>query len=106
MTRSFWKRKIRHWLEPDPTLHPMGEDVYSPQKKLKIAFWFEGGLKVTGDNSDLSVNFNDPDLLILSLLVRKTIRIYRVPYSRLVCFELIRGGAKDEDVFTNRFSVN
>lgn len=94
------------FLEPDPILNPKGEDVYGLREKLKIAFWFDGGLKVTGSQSSLAVNFKDPDLLVLSLMVRKTIHIYRVPYARMVCFELIRGAEDGTAEFANRFYPN
>lgn len=79
MTKSFGKPKLLPFLEPDTALNAKGEDVYGPREKLKIAFWFDGSLKVTGSQNNLAVNFKDPGLLVLSLIVSKTIRIYRVP---------------------------
>ena len=79
-------------MEPNGEMNKLGEDLYCVKEKYKVVFWFEGGLKVTGTQASLSVNLKDPHLLILSTLIRKTMRIYRIPYERLVCFELIRGG--------------
>lgn len=43
-----------------------------------------------GDSKSLEVNYNNPDLLIIELKSDGTDRIYRIPWDRLVCFELIR----------------
>jgi hypothetical protein len=106
MTRTFWKRKLQFFLEPEPTLHPAGEDVYIPREKLKVAFWFEGGLKVSGGPRDLQVNFNDPQILTLSLQTKRTNRIFRVPYSRIVCFELVHSEEDDNTEFSRRLFLN
>jgi hypothetical protein len=86
--QKIWKQKLLPFLVPNETLNKLGEDVYGFREKGSISFWFEGGLKVSGNNETLSVNFKDEDLLVLSTLMRKTIRIYRIPYARLVSFEL------------------
>jgi hypothetical protein len=81
----------------------MGEDVYGIKEKLKISFWFEGGFKISGDQKNLSLNFKDEDLLVLSVMDSKTMRTFRIFYSKMVCFELIRtrksSGSEPEDVF-------
>jgi hypothetical protein len=96
MNKTFWKSKLMPFLVPNEVLNKLGEHSYGVKKKLKLAFWFDGGLKVTGNEATLSLNLKDPDLLILGTLVRKTTRIYRIPYERLVCFELIRGSDDSE----------
>ena len=106
MTKSFWKPKLLPFLAEDTVLNAKGADVYGLRAKQKITFWFDGGLKVTGSKSSLTVNFKDPDLLVLSSMVRKTIRIYRVPYARLICFELIFEAEDDTSGHANRFDPN
>jgi hypothetical protein len=105
MSKSLWKRKLKLFLKPHPVLHPAGEDVYVPTRELKIAFWFEDGLKVVGDEDSLQINFNDPDLLVLAVEAKKASHIYRVPWRRLVCFELIRDSEVTEET-TQRFFLN
>jgi hypothetical protein len=107
MNKSFWKGKLMPFLEPHTD---MGEDAYG-WKKGKVAFWFEGGLKITGDNETLSLNLIDPDLMILLTFDEKSGtpdgRIYRVPYARLVCVEFIIADAKStRREFLNRLSSN
>ena len=46
-------------------------DLYCVKAKYKMAFWFDGGLKVTGSRDTLSINLNDDRLLVLSTLIRK-----------------------------------
>ena len=83
MNKAFWKQKLSKLLVEDG-----GEpEVYGV--KGEVSFWCEGGLKVTGNQKTLSVNFRDPDMLVLITMKGSTLRIYRIPYARLVSFELI-----------------
>ena len=106
MTRVFWKRKLLPWLEPNEELNKLGGDSYGLKGKLKVCFWFEGGLKITGNQKSLSLNLKDPDLLVLSTLVGEVLRTYRIPYSRLVCFELIRGSGESGEIPEMKFFRN
>lgn len=86
--------------------HPKGEEVYIPRKQMRIVFWIDGGPKVVGNHANLVVNFNDPELIVLSLHVRKSVRIYRVPYSRLACVELVNGVGDEEEPVPRKVSLN
>lgn len=88
------------FLVPIKALKELGEEAYEVRKKLKMIFLFEGGFKVSGEKSKVSIHFNDPDLLILMTGPNPT-KIYKIPYHRLIGFELIRGSKskKMEDSF-------
>lgn len=103
MTKNFWKSKLLPFLEPSVDLGP---EIYDWKGPLKVAFWFEGGLKVVGGIGTLGLSFSDADLMILSTLIGKKVRIYRVHYSRLVCFELISGAGDKTSESTSRFLLN
>lgn len=90
MSPEIWKQNLYHFLAPHPAWHDSGEEVYVPRDGISVAFFFDGGLRVAGDSVSLEVNYNNPDLLILGVKADDSDRIYRVPWSRLVCFELIR----------------
>ena len=90
MDPETWKRNIQQFLAPHPTWHEPGAQVFVPRNHLSVAFLFDGGLRVVGDGASLEVNYNNPDLLILSVRVEGCERVYRMPWSRLVCFELVR----------------
>lgn len=106
MTKSTWKEKLVAFLEPEPMGHPKGEELYVPRKQVRIVFWIDGGPKVVGHHGNLVLNFNDPDLMVLSLQVRKTLRIYRFSYSRLACVELVHGSPDDEETAVRKVSLN
>ena len=106
MTKLTWKEKLEAFLEPEPMGHPKGEDVYVPRKQLRIVFWIDGGPKVVGNQANLVVNFDDAGVIVLSLQVRKTVRIYRVPYARLACVELIHGAGEEEEAHPRKVSLN
>jgi hypothetical protein len=96
MTRSFWKSKLLPFLVPDKQLNKSGEDCYSVRPEVKIAFWCDGGLRVEGGNKNLEISFKDAHLLHLMVGNSKTIRSYRLPYSRLISFELIHKNTHGE----------
>jgi len=106
MNKSFWKEKLVALLVPNAEMNKQGMDVYGLGEKRKITLWFEGGLKISGDAKTLTLNFTDPDLMVVSTLIRKTIRIYRIPYARLVCFESIFEGKDESLESVSRFSLN
>jgi hypothetical protein len=72
----------------EPELFPAGEKVYVPKDDLAITLWFEGGLQVSGDARTLQLNFNSKDYLVVALREANRDRIFRVPWDRLVCFEI------------------
>ena len=106
MTKALWKEKLGAFLEPESAGNPKGEEVYVPRKQIRIAFWVEGGPKVVGTRGNLVVNFNDPQLLVLSLQHRKTVRIFRIPYGRLSCVELVHGAGDEDEGSTRKASLN
>ncbi len=106
MTRSTWKEKLEAFLEAEPMGPHKGEEVYVPRKQLRLVFWIDGGPKVVGHRANMVVNFNDPDLIVISLQVRKTVRIYRVPYARLACVELVHGAGEEEEILPRKVSLN
>ena len=106
MTKVTWKEKLDAFIEPEPMGHPKGEEVYIPKKHLRIVFWIDGGPKVTGSHRNLVINFNDPELIVLSLQIRKSVRIYRVPYARVACVELVHGSTDDDDPSPRKASLN
>ena len=87
---KFWKNKIKWFLVE----HPFSEgneheEIYTPKEGLKFRFWIEGNLQVEGIYSELEINFNDPDLLVLSRLMHKENgSVFRIPWSRVIAVEL------------------
>jgi hypothetical protein len=98
MTREFWMRKMLPFLIPIEAMKKVGEDAYEVKKKLQMIFLFEGGVKVSGEKNKVSIHFNDPDLLIL-MTGPNPVKIYRIPYQRLIGFELVNESKKMEDSF-------
>jgi|SRR5690348_3239010 len=93
---QYWRGHLKPFIEFDSDYESAGE-IYVPREHLNIAFLFEGGFRVAGDRSSLQINFNAPGLLILLFVEDATENIYRIPWSRLVGFQLIskrqyRGG--------------
>ena len=103
MKKTFWKSKLLKFLVENKDVGP---GVYELRRKMKVAFWFDGGLKVVANQNELVLNFRDPDLFILSTLKNNTNHIFRIPYTRLVCFEIIHEGAAKSDDPQNRFGSN
>jgi hypothetical protein len=93
MTREFWMPKMLPFLIPIEALKELREDAYEVKGKLKMVFLFDGGFNVTGEKDNVSINFNDPDLLIL-MTGPNPVHIYRIPYHRLVGFDLIISSKK------------
>jgi hypothetical protein len=88
VTGKRWIESCQFFLQPHPELHPAGEKVYVPKDKLTIRLWFEGGLQVAGDTSNLELNFNSDEYLVLAVRTDSRSRIFRVPWERLVSLEL------------------
>jgi|GEM_PF-3132865 len=101
-----WKEKLAAFLEAEPIGHHKGEEVYVPRKLMRLVFWIDGGPKVAGHRANLVINFNDPELIVISLQVRKTVRIYRVPYTRLACVELVHGAGDEEEIQPRKVALN
>ena len=81
--------KMLPYLIPIETLKKLGEEAYEVREKLQMVFLFDGGFKVSGEKNNVSIHFTDPDLLIL-MTGPNPVKIYRMPYHRLIGFELIR----------------
>lgn len=97
MDQKFWKQKlsafiVKHpfFLNPEKDKHEQ-DDIFTQREGLKIRFWFEGNLQIEGENETLEINFNSLDMLVLSKRSDKLDNIYRIPWNRLVSFELIIG---------------
>ncbi len=88
MTGKRWIAACKSFLQPHPELFPSGEKVYTPRDDLIVTLWFDGGLRVSGDARSLQLNFNTDEYLVLSLQEGTRDRIFRVPWDRLVSFEL------------------
>jgi hypothetical protein len=91
---KFWKQKISYFLEEHPFFKETEENILTPRQGIKIRFWFEGNLQVEGQYDELQINFNDSDLLILA----NDTNIYRILWSRLVCFEIIKGKETNAEI--------
>ena len=106
MTKSFWESKLKAFLDEKKGLEPK---TYGLRDRISVVFWIEGGLKIAGNSETLALNMKDSDLLILSTLIQKTVRSYRIPYSRIVCFEIVhkpRGGQESAPHDPRFFSLN
>jgi hypothetical protein len=104
MTGKRWIATCSFFLEPHPELFPAGEKVYIPRDGLTVTLWFDGGLRVTGDAATLQLNFNTDEYLVVALQDGSRERIFRVPWQRLVSFELSRernGEEASRDLFLN-----
>ncbi len=88
MTAKRWIASCQFFLQPHPELFPTGEKVYIPKEHLVITLWFEGGLQVSGDVHTLQLNFNTNEYLVVALREGNRERIFRVPWERLVSFEI------------------
>lgn len=92
MAKKFWKSKLRWFIVSHPRFEGTEEKIFTPREGLKIRFWFEGNLQIDGEYKTLEINYNSPDLLVLSKGDSDELRnIYRIPWKRLVSFELITG---------------
>ncbi|PHQ35863.1 hypothetical protein [Rhodopirellula bahusiensis] len=107
MDAESWKKHIQFFLTPHPVYHEAGEDMYVPREGYTVASIFTGGLRIVGDTETLEVNYNNPDLLILSLNTTATSHIYRFDWDHLVAFELVRDNEADDDLpWPPRISMN
>jgi hypothetical protein len=89
MTKEFWIAKMMPFLIPIKAVKKLGGEAYGVMEKTEMIFLFEGGFKVSGEKDNISIHFTDPDLLIL-MTGPNPVKIYRIPYHRLIGFELIR----------------
>ena len=100
MTREFWMPRMLPYLIPIEAMREIGEEAYEVKEKLQMVFLFDGGFKVSGEKDKVSISFKEADLLVL-MTGPNPVQIYKIPYHRLVGFELIhstkKGGKKDDD---------
>jgi hypothetical protein len=105
MTGKRWIAISQFFLQPHFELFPAGEKVYVPKDDLEVRLWFEGGLQVFGDAHTLELNFNSDEYLVVALREGSKDRIFRVPWDRLVSFEITRDrqgdGAAHREIFLN-----
>lgn len=90
------KDNLKFFIEPHPVFKDTEEEIFVPRKDYTIKFWIEGGLCVDGKSDTLDINFNDDELLILAVRGIPQERIIRIPWSRVIAFELIVG--KDSQI--------
>ena len=100
MEQNFWRKKLNVFLVKHPLYDrddsEIEEEIYTPRENLKIRFWFEGNLQVEGSYYELEINYNSPDLLVLIKESNEVRNIYRVLWSKLICFELIIGSEANQ----------
>jgi len=105
MTGKRWIAACQYFLQPHPELFPAGEKVYVPKGNLHVTLWFEGDLQVSGNSQSLQLNFNTDEYLVLALHEGTTERSFRVPWERLVSFEIAlerkSGDDSSRDLFLN-----
>jgi hypothetical protein len=105
INKAFWWRELEFFVVPHPVLHPEAGEIYIPRDHLKITFYTDGPLKITGDSGSLEINFNDSNFLVLAMEHRGIRHIYRILWQRLIGFELISGSETPEEV-TKRLFLN
>jgi hypothetical protein len=88
MTGNRWIKACQFFLQPHPELFPAGEKVYVPKDEIKVTLWFDGGLQLSGDARSLELNFNTEEYLVVAVRDGTKDRIFRVPWDRLVSFEI------------------
>lgn len=91
---KFWKKElkwfvVKHPKYINPKVEEDEEDIWTPRKDITIRFWIEGNIQIEGVHNELEINYNNPRLLILSFPSEDKKRsIIRVPWKRLIAFEL------------------
>lgn len=99
MAEKFWKDKLQFFIVEHPRFAGSDENIFTPKEGLKIRFWFEGNLQVEGEYETIQINYNSSDILVLSKGESDESRnIFRVPWKRLVSFELIIGDESSQDL--------
>ena len=100
MNKEFWMPRMLPYLILIEAMKKIGEEAYEVREKLRMVFLFDGGFKVSGEKNKVSISFKDADLLVL-MTGPNPVQIYKIPYHRLVGFELIKptkkSGEKDDD---------
>jgi hypothetical protein len=97
MEQNFWREKLSPFIIHHPQFVDLEieeyeqEDIYTPREGLKIRFWFEGNIQIEGEYKTIEINFNSYDVLILSKRSDGVDNIFRIPWKRLISFELIIG---------------
>lgn len=100
MIQDFWKNKLTPFVSKHPYFEGVDpiEEIFTPKKGLKIRFWFEGGIQIEGEYNQLEINYNSPDILILAQRNEVIENIFRIPWVRLISFELIIGNEADQKI--------
>jgi len=83
------KENLKHFIEPHPDFTGTEEEIFTPVKRYTIKFWVEGGLEISGDHGTMEINYNSGDLLVLAVRGQPMERIIRIPWKRVVAFELL-----------------
>ena len=93
MEQDFWKNKLKYFVVKHPFFggEDSEEDIYTPREDLKIRFWFEGNLQIEGGFEELEINYNSPDLLVIAKRNEEVENVFRIPWSRLISFEIVIG---------------
>ncbi|MBA4409066.1 MAG: hypothetical protein Q8S54_18110 [Bacteroidota bacterium] len=93
MEQDFWKKQLKYFIVKHPNFQgdQIEEEIFTPYKGLKIRFWFEGNLQIEGEYGTLEINYNSPYLLVLATRSDNVDNTFRIPWNRLISFELITG---------------
>lgn len=98
MKKKFWQKKLKHFLIKHPFFEDLEyEKIYTPKEGLKIKFWIEGNLQIEGIYEEIEINFNDPDLLIVSFNKFRG-SVFRVIWKKLIAVEFIPINEEDEEI--------
>lgn len=91
MKKNILINQLKLFIERHPNFLKTKEEIFTPKKGLGIKFWFEGGFEVEGQHNKLEINFNAKaiDLLVLALRTSNKERIIRIPFERIIAFELL-----------------
>ncbi|WP_379085561.1 hypothetical protein [Pedobacter sp. UC225_65] len=89
MSRKVIKQHLKYFIEPHPSFKGSEEQIFTPRNDYVIKFWIEGGFEIAGAHSTLEINFNSNELLVLAVRNEPIERIIRIPWKRIIAFELI-----------------
>lgn len=86
MKQEYWWSTIQFFFDKHPLLFKAGEQAYTP--RTACCFYLEGNLGIRGNAESLIMNLNSHDILVLISKVGNEESVFRVPWERLISFEL------------------
>jgi hypothetical protein len=107
MEKTFWQQKLQWFVVEHPFFDANEESIFTPKEGLIISFWFEGNLQVEGKYGEFEINYNSSDMLVLAVgkPFEKGRHIFRIPWNRLISFELKDDNSSTEEI-TNLLRIN